>query len=42
MSCNHVTQGWHMWKESDMAGTLSIADVVVVNYGLHYVVRCML
>jgi hypothetical protein len=25
-----------MWKESDMEGIMAIADVIVVNYGLHY------
>jgi hypothetical protein len=28
-----------MWKESDMQGIMAIADVIVVNYGLHYGVR---
>ena len=32
-------QGWHMWKESDMRATMELADVIIVNYGLHYQVR---
>lgn len=31
-----VPKGWHKWKRTDMAAILSLADVVVVNYGLHY------
>ena len=31
-----VPKGWHKYQRSDLAGTLSMADVVVVNYGLHY------
>ena len=31
-----VPKGWHKYKASDMAGSLTMADVVVVNYGLHY------
>ena len=31
-----VPKGWHKFKASDAAGYLSLADVVVVNYGLHY------
>lgn len=31
-----VPKGWHKYKPSDMAGSLTMADVVVVNYGLHY------
>ncbi len=31
-----VPKGWHKYMRSDMAGILSMADVVVVNYGLHY------
>jgi hypothetical protein len=34
-----LSQGWHMWKESDMSATMELADVIVVNYGLHYLVR---
>ena len=34
-----VRKGWHMWKESDMEGIISFADVIVVNYGLHYGAR---
>ena len=29
-------KGWHKWQRSDMAGTQAIADVIVVNYALHY------
>ena len=25
-----------MWKESDMQATMELADVIIVNYGLHY------
>ena len=31
-----VPKGWHKYKASDMAAVLSLADVVVVNYALHY------
>jgi len=31
-----VPKGWHKYKASDTAGSLTMADVVVVNYGLHY------
>lgn len=27
-----------MWKESDMQATMELADVIIVNYGLHYLV----
>lgn len=29
-------KGWHKWQRSDMAGVMALADVVVVNYALHY------
>ena len=29
-------KGWHKYKASDLAAVLSLADVVVVNYALHY------
>jgi hypothetical protein len=31
-----VQKGWHKWGEYDMAAVLRLADVVLVNYGLHY------
>lgn len=31
-----VTKGWHRYLRSDMGGILTLADVIVVNYGLHY------
>ena len=31
-----VPKGWHRYKRSDAAGILSLSDVVVFNYGLHY------
>ena len=31
-----LPKGWHKWKQSDMAALMSIADVIVVNYALHY------
>ena len=31
-----VPKGWHKYKRSDTAGVLSLSDVVVINYGLHY------
>ena len=31
-----VPKGWHKWKESDMAGLMQLADIIIVNYGLHY------
>ena len=31
-----VPKGWHKYKASDMAAVLSLADVVIVNYALHY------
>ena len=34
-----VSKGWHKWKQSDMEGIMAIADVIIVNYGLHYAVR---
>jgi hypothetical protein len=36
-----VCKGWHKWKESDMEGIMAIADVIVVNYGLHYQARAL-
>ena len=32
-----VRKGWHRWGRGDMEAVLSLADVVLVNYGLHYV-----
>ena len=32
-----VRKGWHKWGRQDMEGVLRLADVVLVNYGLHYV-----
>ena len=29
-------KGWHKWQRSDMAGVGALADVIVVNYALHY------
>lgn len=34
-----VSKGWHKYKESDMAIQTQLADVIVVNYALHYFVR---
>ena len=31
-----VPKGWHRYKPSDMVAILSLADVVIVNYALHY------
>ena len=31
-----VVKGWHKYKPSDMEGQMAMADVIVVNYALHY------
>ena len=31
-----VRKGWGTWKATDMAAQMRLADVIVVNYGLHY------
>ncbi len=31
-----LPKGWHKWKQSDMAAMMTVADVIVVNYALHY------
>jgi hypothetical protein len=31
-----LPKGWHKWKASDMAALMALADVIVVNYALHY------
>ena len=31
-----VSKGWHKWQRSDMAAQMAMADVIVVNYGMHY------
>ncbi len=31
-----LPKGWHKYKASDMAAMMSLADVIVVNYALHY------
>lgn len=35
-NCTQQLQGWHKYKETDMEGILSMMDVVVLNYALHY------
>lgn len=31
-----VSKGWHKWKETDMTAQMALADIIVVNYALHY------
>ena len=31
-----MVKGWHKYKHSDMEGQMALADVIVVNYALHY------
>ena len=31
-----VSKGWHHWKESDMKAQMALADVILVNYAMHY------
>lgn len=34
-----VSKGWHKWGRADMTPLLGFADVILVNYGLHYLVE---
>lgn len=34
-----VRKGWHKWGREDMERVLLFADVIIINFGLHYIMK---